>query len=94
MAGGLVSCTISPKISGVVGCFCRKQNILWLRTTTERTFHPTEQDTKGTLKPGADADMVLLSDDLDVLVTFLDGEVGYVADDYELHTSQPRGHGH
>lgn len=50
----------------------------------------TEQDTKGTLKPGADADMVLLSDDLDVLVTFLDGEVGYVADGYELHTTQRR----
>ena len=42
------------------------------------------------LKPGYDADLVLLNDDLDVLATFINGEIGYVAEGYTLKTSEPK----
>jgi adenine deaminase len=48
------------------------------------------QDVKGVLKPGADADLVLLNDNLDVLATFVDGQVGYVREGYTLKKSEPK----
>ncbi|KNC82124.1 N-acetylglucosamine-6-phosphate deacetylase, partial [Sphaeroforma arctica JP610] len=55
------------------------------------TTHPAHavqvQDTKGSLEPGMDADLVLLSDSLSVQATFIDGELAYLRDGYELDSS-------